>query len=254
MAKKLSAYQADVLRATVHTCLIVCCDEVHANECERVLNERSRDYRWLQIRHATWRSLEKQGLVTIRRQDGIMVTPTEAGKSVKIHGSVSPAGMGPGWKDNAQAAKALAAYLEQIYRRDYPTATVYIAVDRENDYIAALGSWLSPETTQAIQQTYAETREAWPYTAAARAYAHTPHEIVTDGTTVWINGGQGLIARFGVRGIDIHRPASEQHAGECLYCTHDQTTADDWDLFVAKVFEYFQIRIGSSHKPVRFRP
>lgn len=172
---------------------------------------------------------------------------------MKIHGTVSPAGMGDGWKDNTQAAQTLAAYLEQVYRRDYPEATVFIAVDRDNDYIAALGSWLSSEATQSVQQTYAETREAWPYTATARGHARIMHEISTDGITVWINGESGLIARFGVRGIDIHRPASEQHSGECLYCTHEESTARDWDTFVLKVYEHFGIRVGDSHKPVRFR-
>lgn len=172
---------------------------------------------------------------------------------MKIHGSISPAAMGAGWKDNTEAAKALAAYLEQVYRRDYPTATIYIDVAAQNECITALGAWLSSETTQAVQQTYAEAKKEWPYTATARDHARIRHEISTDGITVWINGESGLIARFGIGGIDIHRPASEQHNGECLYCTHGQSTAQDWDTFVLKVYEHFEIRVGNAHKPVRFR-
>ena len=80
------------------------------------------------------------------------------------------------------------------------------------------------------------------------------HEIDSDGTTVWVNGVGGCIARFGKAGIDIHRPLSEQRTkGECLFCTHGFVTPEDWPLFQAKVLEHFGITVPDKYKPKRFR-
>ncbi len=86
-----------------------------------------------------------------------------------------------------------------------------------------------------------------------------PHIITSDGVTVWINGGTGLLGRFGRAGIDIHRAPEEQKiSGECLFCTrveeHTQnTTRDDWDLFVAKMLEHYRIEVPAQHMPDRCR-
>jgi len=78
--------------------------------------------------------------------------------------------------------------------------------------------------------------------------------ITSDGVTVWVNGTCGLIGRFGVRGVDIHRLASEQGVrGECLFCTHAVTTSADWDRFVIKMHELYSVSIPSSYKPHRVR-
>lgn len=75
-----------------------------------------------------------------------------------------------------------------------------------------------------------------------------PVQISSDGITVWINGSQGLIARFGRMGIDIHC----EDKGECLFCTHCRVTAKDWDLFVVKVMECYGIKVEQGHRPRRF--
>jgi hypothetical protein len=80
-----------------------------------------------------------------------------------------------------------------------------------------------------------------------------PFEISSDGVTVWINEDRGLIARFGRMGIDIHRTREEDGClGICLFCTQKRATADDWDLFVAKVMEHYGIEVDSKFRPERF--
>jgi|HubBroStandDraft_2_1064218.scaffolds.fasta_scaffold496597_2 hypothetical protein len=81
-----------------------------------------------------------------------------------------------------------------------------------------------------------------------------PHEITSDGKTVWINGPDGLLGRFGPHGIDIHRPLRDQSEhGECLHCTHVKTSPADWDIFCAKMQEHFGIQVPPSYLPERFR-
>jgi hypothetical protein len=79
-----------------------------------------------------------------------------------------------------------------------------------------------------------------------------PHDITSDGKTVWVNGSEGALGRFGLNGIDVHQPriAGEEH-GECLHCTHERTTRADWDVFVAKMFEHFGITVPQQHMPER---
>ena len=58
--------------------------------------------------------------------------------------------------------------------------------------------------------------------------------------------------RFGVMGIDVHRPMSEQREkGECLHCTHGLVTRADWDVFVAKMKEHFGITVPQRYLPKR---
>jgi len=83
----------------------------------------------------------------------------------------------------------------------------------------------------------------------------TPSYIVdSDGITVWVNGEGGLLGRFGKYGIDIHRPVGEQSAyGECLFCTHAETTYMDWRTFCKKMRTIFGVRVAVRHMPKRFR-
>ena len=83
---------------------------------------------------------------------------------------------------------------------------------------------------------------------------HDDYSIMSDGITVWVNGSDGMIGRFGRAGIDIHRCQKEQSEhGECLYCTHAMTTAEDWQTFVAKMKEIYNIDVPEKHRPDRFK-
>ncbi len=80
------------------------------------------------------------------------------------------------------------------------------------------------------------------------------HAIETDGVTVWVNGAGSCLGRFGRNGIDIHRALGEQQElGECLHCTHEETNAADWDIFVEKMKDHYNIKVASKYKPLRFR-
>jgi len=72
-------------------------------------------------------------------------------------------------------------------------------------------------------------------------------EFHKDSKTLWVNGPDGLIARFGVLGIDIHL------GGSCAggYCTHGVTTNADWEVFKLKMLEIYQIVVTDEHKPER---
>jgi hypothetical protein len=76
-------------------------------------------------------------------------------------------------------------------------------------------------------------------------------QILSDGVTVWVNAEGGLIGRFGRAGIDIHRVLGEQCEGECLYCTHNWTTTEDWPVFVAKMRELHGVAVPEKHRPKR---
>lgn len=76
----------------------------------------------------------------------------------------------------------------------------------------------------------------------------TDLEFLKDHETLWINGLDGLIARFGPRGIDIHLQ------GSCSggYCTPGRTTGRDWEVFKQKMLEIHQIVVTDEHRPARF--
>lgn len=67
------------------------------------------------------------------------------------------------------------------------------------------------------------------------------------GRRVWVFARDGsTIARFDSRfGMDIHTTVTEQMTGasQCLYCTHEKPSAEDWDLFRHKVKEHYDIDI-----------
>lgn len=72
-------------------------------------------------------------------------------------------------------------------------------------------------------------------------------EIYTDGTTVWVNGPGVCLGRFGPRGVDVHRNAEEQMAGEgqCLDCRVEP----DWSGFVSSMQIYHQIEVDAKYRP-----
>lgn len=71
--------------------------------------------------------------------------------------------------------------------------------------------------------------------------------VSTLGDTVWLNAADGsCIGRFSKRyGIDVHHSATEQMAGsrECVFCTHQAASADDWSRFRREVREHYGIEV-----------
>jgi hypothetical protein len=51
-------------------------------------------------------------------------------------------------------------------------------------------------------------------------------EIFSDGKAVWVNGGHGLIGRFGRCGIDVHNPIPENGV-TCICCIHRRPDSAD---------------------------
>lgn len=75
------------------------------------------------------------------------------------------------------------------------------------------------------------------------------HQVLSDGRTVWVNDATGYaVARFSSKGIDIHQAAGCD-GGECLFCTHEETSDADWVLFRQKMVELKNIYVPERHKP-----
>jgi len=69
-------------------------------------------------------------------------------------------------------------------------------------------------------------------------------QIETDKITVWVNNTKGFcVARFGKKGIDIHNTLKEQERTgvECIFCTHGNTTYEDYMLFQEKMKEFYNL-------------
>ena len=81
-----------------------------------------------------------------------------------------------------------------------------------------------------------------------------PHQIVSDGTTVWVNDATGYcLGRFGRMGIDVHVPPSDDGGRECLYCMSTYAvTIDDWQSFVSKMREHHGVKISHEYMPKNF--
>lgn len=79
---------------------------------------------------------------------------------------------------------------------------------------------------------------------------HVDVEVLSNGETVWVNGGEtgGAIGRFGPNGIDVHSADTTS----CLYCTHERTTVEDWFTFQSKMLEHHGVRVNDDHTPRRF--
>lgn len=83
------------------------------------------------------------------------------------------------------------------------------------------------------------------------------HEVLSDGTRVWINGPDGAsVARFSViqglsqAAIDVHHPLREQaEKGECLDCARVPVSLAAWERFVASVQKHHGVRVPDDYKP-----
>ena len=82
-----------------------------------------------------------------------------------------------------------------------------------------------------------------------RGEIHRGHEIVSDGTRVWINGPDGAaVARFSARaGRDVHKPFAEvvESGEECLDCS----PSTDWPEFVESVLRHYGLEVSDRHRP-----
>jgi hypothetical protein len=110
----------------------------------------------------------------------------------------------------------------------------------------------NPDTHPAV----AASLEQRPKRCLGQPHVETAeYEITTNGATVWVNGATGLLGRFGIHGIDIHRKLEEQsEKGQCLFCTHETTTGHDWMTFVAKMKEFHGIEVPVlEFTPIRLR-
>jgi hypothetical protein len=65
--------------------------------------------------------------------------------------------------------------------------------------------------------------------------------------TVWVHAPDGsTIGRFSKRfGMDVHSTITEQMAGasQCLHCTHQQPTVDEWHLFCDLMWQHYKISV-----------
>lgn len=73
--------------------------------------------------------------------------------------------------------------------------------------------------------------------------------IETDGKTVWVNGRNGALGRFGPMGIDVHTAATDG----CLDCTHHETDVNSWLRFQRSMAEHHQILVSDHFMPERLR-
>lgn len=76
-------------------------------------------------------------------------------------------------------------------------------------------------------------------------------QIETDGRTVWVNGVNGAIGRFGVFGIDVHNATNDG----CLACSVRRlaTTLADWQLFKTEMLAQHGIDVSDKWIPKRLR-
>lgn len=87
-------------------------------------------------------------------------------------------------------------------------------------------------------------------TMGLMTHAATLCEIHADPArgTVWINGADGsCIGRFSKRfGIDVHRTATAQLAGEseCIVCTHERSDRMSWARFIDAMQEHHGVTVA----------
>ncbi len=86
----------------------------------------------------------------------------------------------------------------------------------------------------------------------ARSTSGRLFEIVTDGSTVWVNADDGMsVGRFGRRGVDVHRDVAGQlETGEqCLACIHGLPHAEGWEMFRSAIAEHYGIAVPEDFRP-----
>ena len=75
-------------------------------------------------------------------------------------------------------------------------------------------------------------------------------QVSPDGKTVWVHALDGsTVGRFSkIFGMDIHTTVTSQLAGEaqCLHCTHQAPSVDDWQLFCDLMAKHYKIEVDRS--------
>lgn len=87
-------------------------------------------------------------------------------------------------------------------------------------------------------------------------------EVSTDGTTVWVNGSMGCLARFGRHAMEIAAPTVPfEDVTEAYYSTRWDTSRGapgtfskrDWQEFKKKVLDFHGFEIADEHMPQHLR-
>lgn len=79
------------------------------------------------------------------------------------------------------------------------------------------------------------------------------HEVCSNTQTVWVNSciDGSCIGRFSKFGIDIHCDVETQMrtGAQCLDCTHDTPTVEDWQRFVHGMLIVYGVEVSEEHRP-----
>jgi hypothetical protein len=72
--------------------------------------------------------------------------------------------------------------------------------------------------------------------------------VSSNGSTVWVDTSDGsTVGRFSkIFGMDVHTTVTQQLEGksQCLACTHDKPTRDDWLLFCSLIADHYAIHLS----------
>lgn len=74
-------------------------------------------------------------------------------------------------------------------------------------------------------------------------------QVSHDARTVWVHADGSTVGRFSLLfGMDVHTRWSDQLAGaaQCLHCTHERPTKQDWLQFCALMQSHHGIAVDPS--------
>lgn len=75
-------------------------------------------------------------------------------------------------------------------------------------------------------------------------------QVSEDRATIWVHALDGsTVGRFSKTfGMDVHTTITEQLSGavQCLHCTHEKPTEDDWFEFCNLMKQHYGIEVNKS--------